>query len=406
MFKSLFGKKTPPSQPPTPQPAPEPLKQKHPAEEREFMERVKHAYGDVLSTLVHRYIFQRIPLDEILAFAPPKLAFSDSPSYLKVLPGPDNKLPDMERFWNSLRPINQPISFEIIRQTETMYFRLSFPQEAANFIEQQLSLHFPECVVIPEERPYEITGAPFYSVCLAPGEATGWIDSSSVARDPYAKLFSILDDPLMDDVGIQIICCPVPDQAIQAICKFLEWKEPGIPPKVFLPVARSGNNSHWSQILESKSKTEAALSHAYLKELFGRINTYDEDLEERICKKIVEEVNNQVRLFPASLEQARQLEKKRPVWVGCVNMFCSYEETSRKLYGEFLGQYTTLDQSWKSVRIDEMVDPISHPIKLWNLIATSELADLAHFPTANAQSTLLETATAKHSAPPDSYIVG
>src|SRR5207237_536336 len=53
---------------------------------------------------------------------------------LKLLPPPDSSGPDMERFWNSLRSIRQPLSFTLMTPEDRVCFVLTFPKGHRAFI--------------------------------------------------------------------------------------------------------------------------------------------------------------------------------------------------------------------------------------------------------------------------------
>lgn len=115
-----------------------------PGDDRATHERMRDAYVDIFSTLYDRHILTQLNWPEIVrTTSPPTRTFADEFETVKILPPPEPEMANMERFWNSLRSIKEPLAFELFIQPETMYFRLSFPKGNLPLIERQLSLHFP-----------------------------------------------------------------------------------------------------------------------------------------------------------------------------------------------------------------------------------------------------------------------
>lgn len=135
--------------------------------------------------------------------------------------------------------------------------------------------------LIPEEDKGALLVPALSSVSFAPRDGTHWFDTSDVARDPYASLFAFLDDPENEAyMVIQVICAPIPDEAIHKFCELLEWKEPGLPPEMFLPHAES----HFHHVLSLMSKKHHTLSYEWYKnhicEPISELN-YDSDIPSR-----------------------------------------------------------------------------------------------------------------------------
>lgn len=121
-------------------------------------------------------------------------------------------------------------------------------------------------------------------------------------------------------------------------------------------------------------------------------------------EKIYEEMNNQNRLAKQSLEKKRRLEKSSRRGSRALTSIVIIKNKYVSCM-TFLQQYETSEQLWKYEPIDDQIDPINHPIPHWNLMSTSELANLAHFPTKEVKTERLETSSTKQSLPPDSYII-
>ena len=65
-------------------------------------------------------------------------------SCIKILPAGAIKAAQMVEFLNSLHNINRFISFELLREGETVCFRLQFPTESESEIISKLNLYFPD----------------------------------------------------------------------------------------------------------------------------------------------------------------------------------------------------------------------------------------------------------------------
>ncbi len=416
-FKRVWDKFTPAGQAPAPsrpqQAAPEPSKPQEPPKrvteptnprgDNATRERIREVYTDIFVILYQRHILRQIDWSEIGSIvSPPALKFADEFEILKILPPPEPDIHTMERFWNSLRPINQPLAFELITRSDTMYFRLSFPKGSSPLIERQLSLHFPGCNLIPEEPEEVFLYPPFTSLSFAPRNSAQWFDTSDVARDPYAALFALLDDPENEaDMVFQVICTPVTNEAIQMLGELLEIEEPGLPPEMFLPHAPG----YLHNVLTTVSRKPTLPYKWYEENICQKIHSYDDFAQNKLKKLVLEELSNQNKLAKQSIEMKRRLEKKQPPWVACINIFSDDMQQVLRMYTGFLRQYETSEQEWKYAPIDENLDPITHPIPHWNLMATSELANLAHFPTKEVKAERLELASTKRAIPPDSYII-
>lgn len=421
------------------------------AKERQF-ERLSMPYRDVFALLEDRYITHALDKHKVLEeLAPPENTFPYFRDFetLKLLPPAESSTGDMERFWNSLRAIRQPLSFTLMTPQDRICFVISFPKGHRSFIEQQFLIHFPSgSCIFEEDGPEGLLGSPFKLTTLTPARSTQLLDTSDFARDPYTQLFSILDDPsLTGELAIQLICRPLSDQSIPLLCDMLSWKEPGIPLTALVPgftavtpwtwelywniltdqpltnrnlsrneIARIYGPSHLrlvpcpdelqSYLLEGQIPERQNLSLSYLKTMADHIFSIRHQDAYPIADNITTEIAKAKMLLAEASEMRSRLEKKEPPWAVCVNIFCGDARIAEMIRQRHFGQYETPEQSWKLQEPSEGYEPTDNPILDWNLVSTSELTNLAHFPTKDVQCKRLETMNMKQQLPPEYFTTG
>ncbi len=167
--------------------------------------------------------------DEVLYHLPVPLTRlpADSHSAVKILPSGAIKPARMIEFLSSLRTVNQFIFFELLRQGESVYFRLQMPTSSAAQIVSKLKLFFPDFEVIADD-----TAAPVLF------QYVNWLQKPlaycSLKRlrdfqlDPYAHFAEFFDAPAApgEVLGYQIVFAPLADEAAATIKRGLEkWTE-------------------------------------------------------------------------------------------------------------------------------------------------------------------------------------
>ncbi len=408
-------------------------------------ERLTVPYRSIFALLDERYIVEALNQDKLeQLLATPDMEFDKDTDYMRIVPPPEATLADMERFWNSLRAIQKPIAFDLVSNPEEMYFRLVCPEGGGALIEQQLLIHFPTATCIVED--HEWSEPDTLCITFIPEDGTQFLDSSSVARDMYAQLFPLLDDPdISEELTIQVICHPIPDKAITILCDLLDWKEPGIPiramrqgwealrPWIFelywniltdqslqsrnldrVDIERWFGPRHerlpkwprhiFGDLLTEQDNKYPYLSHSTLAIMANHI--YEKDKSSSpLADNIASELEKAARLAKQSVEMKNRLEKKQPAWVTCINVFSNQQRVIDQIHQRYLQRFEAAGQRWQK-EVDKFErDRTERPINNWNLVSTEELASLAHFPTKGVSSPRLETADRKTSLPPENFII-
>lgn len=160
-----------------------------------------------------------IPDHIMLGLPVPQTWMTQDYSAIKILPSGAIKPGQMIEFLSSLRPVNRFISFELLGQGESVYFRLQLPTKSAAHIVSKLKLFFPDFEMIADD-----TAAPVIS------QHSNWLQKHSMYHaikclrdfqlDPYAhfaELFETTEEPLC----YQIMFAPLPDEAAAVLKGYL-----------------------------------------------------------------------------------------------------------------------------------------------------------------------------------------
>lgn len=394
-FRNLFKEKQQPEPAPL-QPTLPPTHERSEAREK----RLEQAYGGILDTLYDKSTILNFSSYTLSGLEPPWPEFPRYHETLKIVP-PPNVTPDvMTRFWNNVRKGKEPMAFEVVSTPETMFFQLTASSGSIQLVENQLSLHFPDTVVIPQEEPASPV-KPKHSLCFFHKEPTHFFDTKDTAQDPYAQLFAILDNNhYQEDVYVQFIFSPVPDDDILHLVNLLSKDHP-IPKERFRNVARP----YWYDCLTNIEANFGGISREKALELANDLLQLNHENDRLFTQFLFDVVEKYDRAVPLAREQAPRLRNKLPAWLACVNMFSSESSTLVTLERNFLDQYETPYQSWDYEAYIDKFGPQDFYIEKWNLINTNELTSLAHFPAGAATSERLETTSKKQAMPPDSYII-
>lgn len=416
------------------------------AQRQKALLRAFSPFRSVLELLDERYISDAINAQKLVTvLATPGKEFPKDIDTLKVLPAPESNVADMERFWNSMRTIAEPIAFDLVSNPDTMHFQMTCQENSGLFIEQQLAIHFSGASCIFNER--EFSKPDTNCVTFYPKDASQFFDSTNVARDMYTQLFPLLDDPgITSEVTVQVICRPIYHEAITALGALLDWEEPGIPlskinpglqtmPHPTLEIYYSllserslehleisrGDTEQWygpqhervaqwphdklGDLINRQSKQNPYISHRYLQRivdgLYPNYRYYEGFLQ---C--IESEISKAERLAKESREMKKRLENKIPAYAACINIYSPQPQVIDLIQQRYLRQFETPTQRWQ-IEPDEFErDPTERPINNWSVVSASELASFAHFPTKGVTSPRLEQASMKAIQPPALYTDG
>ncbi len=178
--------------------------------------------------LEHKGVLE-IPKDIQLELPVPCTLLSNCPySSRVIIPAGEIKPAVMVEFLYSLHNIHRFISFELIREGETIKFRLALPTEFESQIISKLNLYFPDFELLSAERldPQK----PF---------TVNWLNKNSVydsiqrlrdfQLDPYAHFASLFEDSAPGEIlCYQIMFAPLLDQAASD----LKWQMANQPYRV------------------------------------------------------------------------------------------------------------------------------------------------------------------------------
>ena len=286
-----------------------------------------------------------IPADILLRLPVPPAQITVPYSVIKILPAGEIKPPQMVEFLNSLRVLNHFIAFEIIREVETVYFRLQYPTESENKIVQKLNLYFPDFELI---RAGIFTDPMRYHVKWLTNKQTykpiRYLREFSI--DPYAHFSSLFDNTAPKDVlCYQILFAPLTDAA-------------------------------------------ATMLKDHLTTIDERYSEYDK---------------SSVKNYSGNLA------KKIPAWIVSFTVSSTNEQLTNQLAQSAASSLGSSDLKLSSTILrtnkSEYFPPPLLPVR-FSLLETAELASLAHFPITELPIERLEKISMKNVPPPELYTTG
>lgn len=161
--------------------------------------------------------------EKILFELPVACTFITAPyKCLKVFPAGETKPGRMIEFFNSLRSINYFIFFELLRERETVYFRLRFPVECEAQIISKLNLLFPGFEVI--EANFTFPGKQYLCNWLKKTSGHHSIRRlSDFHLDPYSHFTSFFAEasPADNLLCYQVAFAPLTDEAAATLKQHL-----------------------------------------------------------------------------------------------------------------------------------------------------------------------------------------
>jgi Type IV secretion-system coupling protein DNA-binding domain len=286
---------------------------------------------------------------------------------IKVLPSGETRAAISEHLFENLRGVKHPFAFEVIAESDLIYFQLSFHPADQQLIEQQMQIHLPDYAIIahtPTQQPslYTVHAAP-----SAPVEQLKPIREFTL--DPYSQLFAALAQlSPTERACVRFYCAPLSNDDIETIL-------------------------------------EPITNHLAITE--GRFADAKKD------KKFYEFVHQEYKITGPQKQANRieelikKVEAKRPAWFLGVMLQATNKTTLERLQRQFLRQYETHQQSWKCTELAATASADlpawSRSFIPWNLINADELLSVVHFPTQNLNCDRLERASMKSSLPPPLY---
>jgi hypothetical protein len=163
-----------------------------------------------------------IPHDILFGLPVAPSWYSEQMISAKILPSGETKPALMMEFLNSLRPLNHYISLELVREGETVFFQLCYPEECGEEIMAKLNLYFPDFEVIELEPPEEKAD---YSIRWLYKRRTYSSPVKNLREyqiDPYSHFASVFETaPEGELLCYQIVFAPLSDQAAVRLKKQL-----------------------------------------------------------------------------------------------------------------------------------------------------------------------------------------
>lgn len=307
-----------------------------------------------------------------------------APTWVPVvlLPGPDHRFSARQTraFLDSLRIIERPFAFEFISRPSGAHFQLQVPVEHCAFVEQMVRLHFPQCFVAASRVQSERERAsgterdggegPLLLADFYPGLAYRFLDvRDDAGPDPYAYFCAAIETRQKDATcGCHVRFAPFPEACVRMVASELESVADQI-----LDFRRFGvRGSGYNPLLEETLPITMANWMRWQPEVRQKLVR----LQDLIAKR---------RADPDWLTWlSEQLLKKLPAWQVSVRISASDAELIERVRTQFLAKYETSEQAFfaeprQTVSAIESCDEGS-----WSVLSTSELAGLAHVPSASA----------------------
>ncbi len=165
-----------------------------------------------------------VPQDFLFELPVAPLSLSPALVTLKILPAVETRPAQMVEFLNSLRSVNRFLSFELVRvRGGSVFFRLSFPQEAKREIVKNLLLYFPDFVV--EDMGSIENSVEFHQRWLLKSSTYKAIrELREYQIDPYAHFAQVFNDEAEDGddlICYQIVFAPLAEVAAGRIKNYL-----------------------------------------------------------------------------------------------------------------------------------------------------------------------------------------
>lgn len=310
----------------------------------------------------------------------------------KLIPTLDNKLSLAKQFLESLKTINHPIIFEIISDTQSIYFQISCAPKDKELLLHQLLIFFPKCGVVPclsmQERLFrETNNLTLWQVFSAyptnDNESLRAITDGQI--DPYAQLLSLMAD---NQVVTQFIFSPLGRPAINTMFRALEKAQN-------LATFRVTNKELISEARANQIKN-APYSDKKYEQLTQETGSDWQQYHYGITTTVNPEIEKRFKDFTTAIT------KKQTCWLISCRFLAQKVSLLQKIQKDFLPHFETQSQGWEKTPIKYAT--LSYPsIKNWKIISTDELSSLVHLLGSGVVAETLETGSATSVAPPESY---
>lgn len=111
-------------------------------------------------------------------------------------------------------------------------------------------------------------------------------------------------------------------------------------------------------------------------------------------------------IFDSSEEEVKRgTDKKKTPWIMALKLYSDDPNRIEQIRQTFLSQFETTQQIWDLSPV-QSTPSNDRTVPPWNLVATSEMASLVHFPGNEIKSDRLEQTTMKAKLPPENFTSG
>jgi hypothetical protein len=315
---------------------------------------------------------------------------------LKVLPRQANCAISADSFLDQIRTASRPLAFELVRESSSAYFQLSFASQDRTLIEGQFKSHFQKFFIQPVDVPqvFSSTVKSYYVV-------QAWLPTISdtikpladFPLSPYNKLFTFLQDAAPNtQFGLQVMFAPIAAATLKTLHTALDGYQKQL--------------AAYSDRLVSEHEVFTENLRNYRPEYFQSQATYRTKIDDlkgqaQQLKRTNREVIKSVTAYSDHISQGiRKLSNKYPPWLVSVRLICSDQKLLLRLRDHFFHQYETNNGHWQISNM-EVTGKLDRRISHWGVHATNELSALVHFPASHTG--IVETVSAKQSEPPPLY---
>ncbi|MFL6215744.1 MAG: replication-relaxation family protein [Blastocatellia bacterium] len=315
---------------------------------------------------------------------------------IKLLPVQGNRIISADTFLDQVRTASHPLAFELVRESGTAYFQLSFANEDRTLIEGQFKTHFQKFFIQPIQSPqvFSSPARPFYAVqAWLPTISDSIKQLADFSLSPYNKLFTFARDAAPGaQFAFQVLFAPIAARTLQTLHATLERYQKQL--------------AVYSDRLTNEHEYLTDSLHDYRPEHFEDPAVYRTKVDslKGQAQQLKRSNRDHIKTVSAYSDRIshsiRKLANKYPPWLVSVRLICSDPQLLTKLRDHFFHQYETNNGHWQISGV-EPISKLDRRIGRWGVLATGELSALIHFPASEADS--VETVSAKQSEPPPLY---
>jgi protein involved in plasmid replication-relaxation/type IV secretory system conjugative DNA transfer VirD4/TraG family protein len=325
---------------------------------------------------------------------PPQVS-SDHLLTLKLLPVQAKSILNTDAFLDQVRTARHPLIFELVWESGTAHFQLSFEVQDQTLIEGQLKSHFQKFFIQPAPSPlvFSTSQKTYYVVQAYLPKISDTIKTlNDFSISPYSELFAFVRRAQGAQFALQVLCAPIAAQAFQGLHTTLERYQRQL-------AAYSDRLASEHEVLAESSRDNPS-EYDYDPATY-RAQAHDLKGQAQQLKRSNREVIGRVSAYSDQITQRiRNLVSKSPPWLTCVRLISSDPHLLTSLRHHFFRQYETSSGHWQISDVQQMSKP-DRRISRWGVVSTAELAALAHFPPIDPD--IAESVSAKQSDPPALY---